>query len=320
MLMAVDEAQRARLHAPPNPWVGAVLVDERGVVVSQGHTQAPGESHAEVEALRRAGDLARGATMVVTLEPCSHAGRTGPCAEAIIAAGVRRVVVGTLDPDPRVAGGGVTLLRASGVDVEVGIEEPVVRDQLAPYLWHRTTGRPYVVAKVAATLDGAVAMADGSSQWITGESARRDAHRLRAESQAIIVGAATVRADDPALTARLGDVVVEPLRVVLGHAPAHARVRPCWERQGDLAAVLDELGGADVLQVLVEGGPTTTSSFLAAGLVNRLVWYVAPAWAGSSGSRGALADLSTPTIGALARGRLVALRRIGEDVRIDVEV
>src|SRR5579872_4105066 len=202
MLMAVGEAQRARLHAPPNPWVGALVVDDAGVVVAQGHTQAPGDAHAEVVALRRAGDLARGSTIVVTLEPCAHVGRTGPCAQAIFDAGVRRVVIGTEDPDPRVAGRGVALLRASGIEVE----EALVRDQLAPYLWHRTTGRPYVVAKVAATLDGAVAMADGTSKWITSEPARRDAHRLRAESQAIVVGAGTVRADDPALTARLDDL------------------------------------------------------------------------------------------------------------------
>lgn len=320
MMMAIDEAQRARLLAPPNPWVGALIVDDAGVVVAQGHTQAPGDSHAEVVALRRAGDLARGSTMVVTLEPCVHVGRTGPCAEAIIEAGVRRVVVGTVDPDPRVAGHGVTLLRASGVDVEVGVEEEAVRDQLAPYLWHRTTGRPYVVAKVATTLDGVVAMADGTSQWITSDAARRDAHRVRAESQAIIVGAGTVRADDPALTARLDDLVMEPLRVVLGHAPPDARVRPCLERQGSLEAVLDELGGRDVLQVLVEGGPTTTSQFLTAGLVNRLVWYVAPAWAGAAGTRSALEALTTPSIDALRRGRLVGVQRIGEDVRVDVEV
>ncbi len=319
MLMAVEEGQRARLHAPPNPWVGALIVDGAGVIVAQGHTQAPGESHAEVVALRRAGDLARGATMYVTLEPCAHVGRTGPCAEAIVEAGVRRVVVGTLDPDPRVSGRGIEVLRASGVDVEVGVEEEVVRNQLAAYLWHRTTGRPYVVAKVAATLDGAVAMADGSSQWITGSEARRDAHHVRAESQAIVVGAGTVRADDPALTARLDGLVLEPLRVVLGRAAPDARVHPCLERQGDLGDILTELGELDVVQVLVEGGPTTTSSFLKAGLVNRLVWYVAPAWAGA-GALGAVDALTTPTIGALRRGRLVGVRQMGEDVRIDVEV
>lgn len=319
MTEAILEGDKARLHAPPNPWVGALVVRD-GNVVAAGHTQVPGESHAEVEALRRAGDLARGATMVVTLEPCCHIGRTGPCVEALIEAGITRVVVGSLDPDPRVAGRGVTTLRAAGIDVDVGVELEAVRAQLAPYLWHRITGRPYVVLKVAATLDGIVAMADGSSQWITSDEARRDAHVLRAQSQAIIVGANTVRLDDPALTARLGDVTLEPQRVVLGHAPEGARVHPCWERQGELGPVLDELGEHDILQVLVEGGATVASAFLEAGLVNHVVWYVAPALAGSSAGRGALASLSTPGIAALRRARFSDVRRVGEDVRMDLEV
>jgi diaminohydroxyphosphoribosylaminopyrimidine deaminase/5-amino-6-(5-phosphoribosylamino)uracil reductase len=319
MIEAIAEGDKARLHAPPNPWVGALVVRE-GVVVSQGHTQVPGESHAEVEALRRAAERARGATMVVTLEPCCHVGRTGPCVDAIIGAGVTRVVVGSLDPDPRVAGRGVAALRAAGVEVEVGVELEAVRAQLAAYLWHRVTGRPYVVLKVAATLDGAVAAADGTSQWITSPASRRDAHLVRAQSQAIIVGANTVRLDDPSLTARLGDVTLEPLRVVLGHAPEGARVHPCWERDGDLGAVLDELGEHDILQVLVEGGAQVASSFVEAGLVNHVVWYVAPALAGASGTRGALAELSTPTIERLRRARFTEVRRVGEDVRMDLEV
>lgn len=320
MQLAMSAAQKARLHAPPNPWVGAVIVNDEGVVLGEGHTQAPGESHAEVEALRRAGERARGATMVVTLEPCCHVGRTGPCVDAIAEAGVARVIVGTLDPDARVAGQGVLSLKALGVDVEVGIEEDLVREQLAPYLWHRVTGRPYVVLKVASTLDGIVAMADGSSQWITGEEARRDAHVLRASSQAIMIGAGTVRSDDPALTARLDDIIVEPLRVVLGNAPQGAKVRPCLERSGDLGLILDELGQLDVLQVLVEGGPTTASAFLEQGLVNRVVWYQAPAFAGASGTSGALKALSTSSIEGLRRGRMVDVKRIGEDIRVEVEI
>lgn len=320
MLLAMGAAEKARLHAPPNPWVGALIVNDAGVVVGEGHTQAPGESHAEVEALGRAGEKARGATMVVTLEPCCHVGRTGPCVDAIVEAGIVRVVIGTLDPDSRVAGQGAIALKASGVDVEVGVEEQLVREQLAPYLWHRVTGRPYVVLKVASTLDGIVAMGDGSSQWITGEETRRDAHVLRASSQAIVIGAGTIRSDDPVLTARLDDIILEPLRVVLGRAPEHARVRPCLERSGDLGLILDELGHLDVLQVLVEGGPTTASAFLEQGLVNHVVWYQAPAFAGASGTSGALKSLSTSSIGDLRRGRVVGVRRIGEDIRIDVEV
>lgn len=320
MSMAMDEGERARLHAPPNPWVGALIVNDQGVIIGEGHTQAPGESHAEIQALRRAGEAARGATMVVTLEPCSHVGRTGPCAEAIIEAGVARVIVGMIDPDPRVAGSGIELLKASGVDVEVGVEKEAVAAQLAPYLWQRVTARPYVVAKIASTLDGVVAMADGSSQWITGPGARRDAHVLRAQSQAILVGAGTVRADNPELTARLDDIVLEPLRVVLGRAPQDAKVRPCLELSGDLGLILDELGHHDVLQVLVEGGPTTTSAFFEAGLVNHVVWYQAAAFAGTNGTLSALKGLSTPTMDALRRGRLIDVRRIGNDIRIDVEV
>jgi diaminohydroxyphosphoribosylaminopyrimidine deaminase/5-amino-6-(5-phosphoribosylamino)uracil reductase len=320
MVLAVQAGEKARYLAPPNPWVGALIVNEHGVVISEGHTQVPGEAHAEIDALRRAGDRAKGATLVVTLEPCCHVGRTGPCTEAIVRAGIAKVVVGTIDPDPRVSGQGIKVLRASGIDVELGVEEDVVRAQLASYLWHRVTGRPYVVAKIASTLDGVVAMADGTSQWITSEAARRDAHVLRAQSQAIIIGAGTVRIDNPRLTARLDDIVIEPLRVVLGRAAEDAKVRPCLERTGDLGFILDELSHHDVIQVLVEGGPTTTSAFFEAGLVNHVVWYQAPAFGGSQGTFGALRGLSTPTIGALRRGRLVDVRRIGEDVRVDVEV
>lgn len=320
MAQAMAEGEKARLHAPPNPWVGCVVVDEHGVVVGTGHTQVPGESHAEIEALREAGERARGGTLIVTLEPCVHVGRTGPCVEAILAAGVSHVAVGTLDPDPRVAGGGVQALRAAGLEVTTGVAIEEVRIQLAAYLWHRVTGRPYVVVKVASTLDGVVAMADGTSQWITGDDARQDAHLVRAQSQAIIVGAGTVRSDDPALTARLGDVVVEPLRVVLGKAPQSARVRPCLERSGDLGDILDELGELDVLQVLVEGGPTTTSAFIEAGVVNHVIWYVAPAFAGGAATTPALRTLSTGTLAQLRRARFTDVRRLGDDIRLDVEI
>lgn len=320
MAVALTEGEKARLHAPPNPWVGAVIVNERGVIIAQGHTQVPGESHAEVEALRRAGEGAKGATMVVTLEPCDHVGRTGPCSQAIIDAGVARVIVALRDPDSRVQGRGIERLRDAGVVVDEGVGADAVRLQLAPYLWHRTTGRPFVVAKVASTLDGVVAMADGSSQWITSSEARRDAHVVRAKSQAILVGAGTVRRDDPALTARLDGVVLEPLRVVLGSVPTDAKVHPCWERHGDLGVLLDELGAAEIVQLLVEGGPTTLSTFMEQGLVNHVVWYVAPAFAGARATLPALVDLKTPTMEALRRGRITEVCQLGGDVRIDVEV
>ena len=320
MLDAIAEGEKARFHAPPNPWVGALVVDGSGAVIATGHTQVPGESHAEVQALAAAGERAAGATLVVTLEPCCHVGRTGPCTEAIVAAGISHVIVGTMDPDPRVAGGGVAALRAAGITVTTGVEIEAVRAQLAPYIWQRVTGRPYVVAKIASTLDGVVAMADGTSQWITGPEARRDGHVLRAQSQAIIVGAGTVRSDNPTLTARLGDVVLSPLRVVLGSAPEGAAVRPCCERTGSLGAVLDELGEHDVVQVLIEGGPSTISAFLDEGLVNHVVWYQAPAFAGALDTVGALRGLTTGTLAQLRRARFTGVRQLGDDIRIDVEI
>ena len=320
MALAIAEGEKARFHAPPNPWVGAVLYGADGTLLSQGHTQVPGSSHAEVEAITHATGPTAGATLVVTLEPCCHVGRTGPCVEAIIEAGITTVVIGTLDPDPRVAGRGAAALREAGVTVHTGVGIEAVRAQLAPYLWHRITGRPYVVAKVASTLDGIVAMVDGTSQWITGDEARTDAHVLRAQSQAIIVGAGTVRSDNPRLTARLGDIVLEPLRVVLGEAPADAAVRPCLERSGELGDILDELGELDVLQVMVEGGPRTFSRFLEAGLVNHVTWYLAPAIAGAQDTTAATVSLSTGTLAQLRRARFTAVTQLGDDIRLDVEL
>jgi diaminohydroxyphosphoribosylaminopyrimidine deaminase/5-amino-6-(5-phosphoribosylamino)uracil reductase len=319
MRLALETSRLSRRSAPPNPWVGAVLVAADGREIARGATAPVGGPHAEVHALANAGSAAQGATMYVTLEPCSHHGRTPPCVDAIIEAGVARVVVGIEDPDERVRGQGVARLRDAGVAVTVGVLADEIAIELAPYLWHRRTGRPFVVAKVAATLDGAVAMADGTSQWITSTAARRDAHELRALSQAIVVGANTVRTDNPRLTARTSEGVFEPLRVVLGTAPDDANVHPCWQRSGDLGVILDELGAHGILQVLVEGGPTVTSAFLEKGLVNRLVWYAAPAFAGSDG-RPALGGLRTATIAALRRGRIQGIRQVGDDVRIDVEV
>src|SRR6184192_119629 len=233
MRRALDLAASVRSSASPNPWVGSVI--EPGGF--EGATQPPGGPHAEIVALQQAGEAARGATLVVTLEPCAHHGRTPPCVDAILAAGVARVVVGIEDPDPNVRGRGIARLREEGVEVEVGVCAAEVRAQLAPYLKHRNTGRPWVVLKLAASADGRTAAPDGSSRWITGEAARADAHRLRAESDAVIVGAATVRADDPSLTVRLADGP-DPLRVVLGRAPRGARVQPALELDGDLDAVL----------------------------------------------------------------------------------
>ena len=319
MHAAIAAAAEVRTNTAPNPWVGAVVASGDGSIIATGATQPPGGSHAEREALRRAGDASHGATLVCTLEPCSHHGRTPPCVDGIVAAGVARVVVGIEDPDPNVAGRGVAALRAAGIDVTVGVEADAVAEQLAPYLVHRRTGRPYVVLKLAATVDGGTAAPDGTSQWITGPAARTDAHRLRAESQAVLVGAGTVRADDPALTVR-HVAGPDPLRVVLGRAPADAKVHPCLERSGDLGAILDELGGRGVLQLLVEGGATVAHAFHAADLVDRYVVYLAPAVFGGDDALGVFRGSGTPTIDALRRGRFASVSRLGDDVRLDLVV
>src|SRR5207248_9219704 len=293
--------------------VGAV-VDPGGF---EGATQPPGGPHAEIVALEAAGEKARGGTLVVTLEPCAHHGHTPPCVDAILAAGVAKVVVGIEDPDPNVRGRGIARLREEGLDVEVGICAEEVEAQLAPYLKHRNTGRPWVVLKLAASADGRTAAPDGSSRWITGEAARADAHRLRAESDAVIVGAGTVRADDPELTVRAVEGR-DPLRVVLGKAPAGAKVHPALELEGDLDDILAELGRRGVVQAMVEGGPTVAGEFHRAGLVDRYVLYVAPVLFGGDDARPLFAGPGAPSIGDVWRGRITAVERLDEDLKVEL--
>jgi diaminohydroxyphosphoribosylaminopyrimidine deaminase/5-amino-6-(5-phosphoribosylamino)uracil reductase len=318
---AMAIAATARRRTSPRPWVGAVVESPAGDLFA-GATDGRTGPHAEVAALALAGAAAQGGTMWVTLEPCAHVGRTGPCADAVIAAGIRRCVVGVTDPDERVAGEGLARLRAAGVEVEVGVRADEVTEQLRPYLVHRRTGRPYVVLKLAATLDGRTAAPDGSSRWITGAAARLDVHRLRADSDAIVVGAGTVRADDPELTVRLppGEADgVEPRRVVLGAAPAGARIRPCLAWDGTPAALLDHLGSEGCLQVMVEGGAAVAHAFHTAGLVDRYVLYLAPALFGGDDARPLFAGPGAPTMAELWRGAPVAVHRLGDDLRIDLE-
>ncbi|MFN0091826.1 MAG: bifunctional diaminohydroxyphosphoribosylaminopyrimidine deaminase/5-amino-6-(5-phosphoribosylamino)uracil reductase RibD [Acidimicrobiales bacterium] len=321
MARAVAEAWRARCAVSPRPWVGAVIAPGGFV----GFTQGQSGPHAEIAALAAAGAAARGATLYSTLEPCCHHGRTGPCTQAIIAAGVARVVVALEDPDPLVGGKGLAELAAAGIEVVVGVGAEAAAEQLAPYLTHRRTGRPYVVLKLAGTLDGRAAAPDGSSQWITGPEARADAHRLRAESDAILVGAGTVRADDPALTVRRLPPEVaalerkgDPLRVVLGRAQPGARVHPCLELGGELADVLDELGRRGVVQLMVEGGPRVAAAFHRAGLVDRYVLYLAPALFGGDDALGVFRGPGAATIAELWRGRLLSVARLGDDLRVEV--
>jgi len=315
---AIEVAATARLRTSPNPWVGCVLVTADGRIFS-GATEPPGGRHAErvaLDAAAAAGADTTGATAHVTLEPCSHHGRTPPCADALVQAGVARVVVALTDPDPKVAGKGIERLRAAGIEVCTGVHESAVAQQLAPYLHHRRTGRPFVVLKLATTLDGRIAAADGTSQWITGVEARTAAHRLRAESDAIVVGAGTVRADDPSLTTRLVEGP-SPRRVVLGSAPQGARVHPCLEWQGPLPALLDRLGAEGVLQLMVEGGARVAAAFHTAGLVDRYVLHLAPALMGDG--NGALHGVTTATISDMWRGRIASLRRLGDDIEIVLE-
>lgn len=317
MEAALAAAARVRPWTSPNPWVGAAVLSAEGDLLATGATEPPGGRHAEIVALDELGERAVGSTLVSTLEPCSHQGRTPPCVERIVAAGVSRVVVGVVDPDVQVAGRGVAHLRAAGVEVEVGVAGQEVEAQLAPYLHHRRTGRPYVVCKLATTLDGATAAVDGTSQWITGEAARRDAHRLRAHSDAVLVGAGTVRADDPALTVRHVEGP-DPRRVVLGSVPDDARVRPCLEWHGPLGELLDRLGAEGVVQLMIEGGARVAGSFHDQGLVDRYVFYLAPALVGGAGARPGLDGTTAPSIERLWRGEIDSVERVGDDLRVEL--
>lgn len=325
MARAIAAAARVRCITSPNPWVGSVVRTPDGRTY-EGATLEPGREHAEVVALGEAGARAEGSTLYVTLEPCAHTGRTAPCTEAIIDAGISRVVVGIEDPDPLVAGRGVARLREAGIEVSVGVEAAKVTAQLAPYLKHRSTGRPYVVLKLAASTDGGTAAPNGTSQWITSPAARADGHRLRAESDAILVGAGTVRRDDPSLTVRdyrppvlPESGSVDPLRVVLGSAPPDARVHPCIEAKGDLGDVLDDLGEQGVVQLLVEGGASVAGEFHRAGLVDRYVIYVAPALFGGDDARGLFAGAGSWDVADVWRGRFLSVDRVGDDLRLELE-
>jgi diaminohydroxyphosphoribosylaminopyrimidine deaminase/5-amino-6-(5-phosphoribosylamino)uracil reductase len=358
MAEALTTGAAARRRTAPNPWVGCVLVRD-GAIVGRGATEPPGRAHAEVGALADARDRARGATAYVTLEPCSHHGRTPPCVDALLAAGVTRVVAALGDPDPSVAGTGFARLRAAGVDVTVGVGADRAALELAPYLRHRRTGRPFVVAKVATSVDGRVAAADGSARWLTSELARADAHELRADSQAIMVGAGTAIADHPQLTVRdaalaphhpptrvlvdargrvpalgpLFDVELAPTLVVTSSAaPSHAvdawravgakveLVAPAADGSGvDLGETLALLGREGVLQLLVEGGGSLLGSLLAGEHAQRLVVYVAPLALGPRGTP-AFRFAGPDTMAGAPRYDLMSVRQLGPDVRLEYEV
>jgi diaminohydroxyphosphoribosylaminopyrimidine deaminase / 5-amino-6-(5-phosphoribosylamino)uracil reductase len=300
----------------PNPRVGCVLLAPDGTTVAEGHHRGAGTPHAEADALARAGDAARGATAVVTLEPCNHTGRTGPCSEALVAAGVRRVVYAQADPNP-VAAGGAQRLRAAGVEVEAGLMATEARALNA--VWTRAVElqRPFVTWKLATTLDGRSAAADGTSRWVSSTAARRDTHRLRALADTMLVGTNTVTVDDPELTVRDSHdqpVGTQPLRVVMGlrDLPAGRRVlneraETLHLRTRDPHQALKELWVRERRHVFLEGGPTLAAAFLRAGLVDEIVAYVAPMLLGAG--LNAVADLGIGTIAA-------ALRPVVTDVTI----
>jgi len=322
MRRAIALAELGLGSTSPNPIVGCVIVGRDGSVVGEGYHVRAGEPHAEVIALRAAGGQALGATAFVTLEPCRHTGRTPPCTQALIDAGVARVVFAVADPDP-IAGHGADDLRAAGIVVDEGLLSEEAGRSNAAWLHHARTGRPFVTWKCAATLDGRVAAADGTSRWITGEAARHDVHRLRARSDAIVVGTGTVLSDDPRLDVRLPDVSRpnRPLRVVVGRR----EVPPTAKVLDDAAptvlltdhnpkSVLAYLADRGVVGVLLEGGPTLAGAFVAAGMVDRVVAYLAPALLGAGPA--ALGDAGIETLRSALRLHIDAVDLIGDDVRI----
>jgi diaminohydroxyphosphoribosylaminopyrimidine deaminase/5-amino-6-(5-phosphoribosylamino)uracil reductase len=352
MRHAIELAASVRGSTNPNPAVGAVVLDRNGDVVATGATRAAGQAHAEIVALSEAGDRAAGGTLVVTLEPCRHTGRTGPCTDAVIAAGIMRVVFAVADPFADAAGG-ADVLRAAHVDVEPGLLADEAEADLLPWLTAVRRRRPHVTWKYAATLDGRTAAADGTSRWITGEDSRRDVHRLRAMSDAVVVGIGTVLADDTHLTVRDWPSSRQPLRVVVdgkARTPTSARILdnaaqtllavgddadpervkrlrdtgaevvelPRRDGLVDLAALMAALFDREQLIVLIEGGATLAGSFVRQRLVDTVVGYHAPALLGAGPP--VLADAGVPTISAAVRLSVTDVSSLGDDVRITAAV
>ena len=328
-------------HPHPNPRVGAVVVAPDGTIVGEGAHERQGLPHAEIVALDAAGQAARGSTVYVTLEPCNHTGHTGPCVRALINAGVARVVIGAQDPDRKVAGAGIAALIDAGLEVVVDGSSPGLGDIDPGYFHHRVTGRPRFTLKVAATLDGQVAAGDGTSKWITGEEARLDGHQLRAESDAVLVGAGTVFADDPQLDVRLpGFVGRQPRPVVVAGQrtlPPGARVierdalvvatspgtQPGEELivesgadgRPNLLDMATSLGAIGLVDVMVEGGPRLAAALWQADLVDRGVWYMAAKVGGGLG-RNAF-DAEFRTLSTARPIEIVDIRKVGNDLRVE---
>ncbi|MFF7777819.1 bifunctional diaminohydroxyphosphoribosylaminopyrimidine deaminase/5-amino-6-(5-phosphoribosylamino)uracil reductase RibD [Streptomyces tanashiensis] len=341
MRRAVELAARGLGATSPNPVVGCVITDASGHQVGEGFHRRAGGPHAEIHALRAAGVLARGGTAYVTLEPCNHTGRTGPCAQALIEAGISRVVYAVGDPNPQATGGADTL-RAAGIEVSQGLLADEAEAGNIAWLTSVRRGRPFVRWKYAATLDGRIAAADGTSRWISSAESRADVHQLRAEADAVVVGSGTARADDPHLAVRDVEGAVQPLRVVVDTeatavkpgarvldeaAPTLIAIAedaettltdvvrlPRAERGLAVPALLDALHARGVRSILLEGGPTLAGAFLAAGAVDQVVGYLAPVLLGAGPN--ALADAGISTLTEALRLDITETARIGSDLRI----
>ncbi|PRC43079.1 bifunctional diaminohydroxyphosphoribosylaminopyrimidine deaminase/5-amino-6-(5-phosphoribosylamino)uracil reductase RibD [Mycobacterium sp. ITM-2017-0098] len=324
MAAGIEQSSRVKGRTYPNPPVGAVILDRDGEIAGVGATAPPGGPHAEIVALRRAGDKAIGGAAVVTLEPCNHFGRTPPCVDALLAAGVAEVAFAVTDPNP-VAAGGAARLAAAGVRVSPGVlADAVAGGPLREWLHKQRTGMPHVTWKFATSVDGRSAAADGTSQWITSEAARADVHRRRAAAEAIIVGTGTVFVDDPALTARMPDGSLtdhQPLRVVVGmrEISPDATVlnddsRTMVIRTRDPHEVIKAL--SDRTDVLVEGGPTLAGAFLRAGVIDRILAYVAPIMLG--GPIAAVDDVGVLSIAQAQRWRFDGVQPVGPDVLLSL--
>jgi len=329
MARAIDLATTTGVPRGPNPRVGCVLLDDSGRTVAEGHHRGAGTPHAEVDALQRAGDRARGGTAVVTLEPCNHTGRTGPCAQALIAAGVARVVFAQCDTNPAATGGAATLT-AAGVDVAAGLLIDEARAVNPEWTFAVEHGRPFVTWKFAATLDGRSAAADGSSRWVSSLASRRDTHRLRGVCDVVLAGTGTVLVDDPQLTVRDTEDrplprYRQPLRAVMGlrALPAGRRVlddtaETVVLQTRDPAEALDRLYARDRQHVFLEGGPTLAAAFVRGGLVDEVVSYVAPVLLGSG--RSAVGDLGIATMAEALRLDVVDVTTVGEPPTLDVRL
>jgi diaminohydroxyphosphoribosylaminopyrimidine deaminase/5-amino-6-(5-phosphoribosylamino)uracil reductase len=356
MNRALELAALGRYSTKPNPCVGCVIV-YKSEIIGEGWHKKAGEAHAEVHALKQAGASANGATAYVTLEPCSHQGRTPPCADALIKAGVLRVVIAMQDPNPLVAGKGIAKLRDAGIDVSVGLLEEQAMALNKAFCYKMTTAKPYVISKVAMSLDGKTAMASGESQWITGSAARQDVHRLRAESDVVLTGVGTILADDPQLTARdgLADFLVQQPRIVVldsqlktplnarfFNSNAHATILTCSNNeeailalqlmgchvevvaadskgQVDLAAVYEWLVSQTINSVMVEAGALLNGACLQAGIVDELIVYMAPSALGAD-ARGAFSMPQVSKLSERVQLNYVGMEVLDDDIKLTYKV